>query len=368
MKSQLWQLIIIQFKEHFREPGALFWSFAFPILMAWGLGVAFSSKDQITRQVAVVQEKISADSRLTQFLLNQTKAINPSSEGHKQYEKVIKNPKLGSTIYRFIVVKWDEAIIYLKRGNVAVILDDNNDSIRFHFDPNNPEAQLVYLQLNSLNKHHGLLEDASNIQTMTKIGTRYIDFLIPGLLAMGIMSSCLWGISYGMIEKRSKKLLRRMVATPMNKSFFMISQFVSRLVLSFAEAFILILFAYLTFHISIQGSIPALLLVFLTGNFVFIGIGILISSRTASTQTGNGLISAVTMPMMVLSGIFFSYYNFPHWIIPVIQKMPLTIFADSIRSIFIEGAGMMAMLPNILFMLSIGLVSFVIGLKIFKWY
>ncbi len=368
MRKQILQLMIVQFKEYFREPGALFWSFAFPILMAWGLGVAFSEKDKTVRNVAVEESSITPGSKLNDLFKNKAKEISKSIEGHKRFEISIRNKKLGTTEYKFVLTTWQDAIVHMKRGNVSVIMTQTKDSIRYHLDPNNPEAQLIYLHLNSLLDNQTFLEGSDNIQVMSSNGTRYIDFLVPGLLAMGIMSSCLWGISYDMIDKRGKKLLRRMVATPMRKSYYMIAQLLARITLTLIESIILILFAVLTFHIDIQGSIPALILVFLSGNLVFIGIGILVASRTSNTQTGNGLISAVTMPMMVLSGIFFSYYNFPDFVVPIIQKLPLTIFADSIRSIFIEGAGLVKVLPNILILCATGLVTFIIGLRVFKWY
>ncbi len=360
--------MLIQFKEFYREPGALFWSFAFPVLMSLGLGVAFSSKKEIQRTVAITECHQKQSCKLDSFLQTDTKLIKPTRDGHPRYEKTIENKQLGNTTYHFIVTSWNDAMVHLKRGNISLIMTDEGDSVKYHFDPINPDAQLSYLHISSMIKHQKVFEQSENIVALDKAGTRYIDFLIPGLIAMGIMSSCLWGISYGLIEKRAKKLLRRMIATPMKKSFFLISQLVTRLVFTFLETVILVLFAWLVFDVTIQGSLIALFLVFLSGNLVFIGIGILISSRTSKTEIGNGLISAVTMPMMVLSGIFFSYYNFPDWSITVIQKLPLTVFADSIRSIFVEGAGIVQVLPGVLILTLTGFVFFVVGLKIYKWH
>ncbi|MEI6900451.1 MAG: ABC transporter permease, partial [Bacteroidota bacterium] len=199
-------------------------------------------------------------------------------------------------------------------------------------------------------------------------GTRYIDFLIPGLIAMGIMMACMWGISYGIIDNRSKKLLRRMVATPMKKSHYLIALISVRIVMNFIESSLLFVVALLVFGIQIQGSIPALVTIFLAGNIAFAGIAILLSSHTAKTEIGNGLINAVVTPMMVLSGIFFSYHNFPDWSIPVIKLLPLTAVADGIRSVFIEGAGFNEIAIPSLILTAVGVVCFTIGLKTFKWH
>jgi ABC-type multidrug transport system permease subunit len=185
---------------------------------------------------------------------------------------------------------------------------------------------------------------------------------------MGIMMSSLWGMSYGVVEKRSKKLLRRMVATPMKKSHFLIALMTVRTAMNFIEGGLLFLFAYLVFHITIQGNVPALVLIFLSGNVAFAGIAILTSARTGNTEIANGLINLVSLPMMVLSGIFFSYHNFPEWSLPYIQKLPLTMLADGMRSIFIEGAGYAGIaFPSIVLAL-LGVACFAAGLKIFRWY
>ena len=159
-----------------------------------------------------------------------------------------------------------------------------------------------------------------------------------------------------------------MVATPMKKSEFLISFFVARLSIAIIEALILCTFAFFYFRISLQGSFPALVTIFLAGNIAFSGLAILISSRTANSRIGTGLINMVTMPMMILSGIFFSYHNFPDWSIQVIQKLPLTMLTDGIRSIFNEGAGYHDLAAPMLILTATGVIFFSAGLKIFKWH
>jgi ABC-type multidrug transport system permease subunit len=159
-----------------------------------------------------------------------------------------------------------------------------------------------------------------------------------------------------------------MVATPMYKSMFLAAQFIARMLLNFVESAVLITFTYFYFDIKIQGSLLALIIMIIVGNLAFTGMAILVSSRTANTQIGNGLINLVVMPMMILSGIFFSYHNFPDWAINVIQKLPLTILADTIRSIFIEGAGLAEITTGVIVLMSIGLVTFLTGLKFYRWY
>ena len=159
-----------------------------------------------------------------------------------------------------------------------------------------------------------------------------------------------------------------MVATPMSKSLFLAAQFVARLGLSILEAGILIAFCYFYFDVTISGSIIAFLLVFIAGNIAFTGIAIFTSSRTSETRVGNGLVNVVVMPMMILSGIFFSYHNFPDWAVKIIEMLPLTLMADNTRSVFIEGAGLEQVLIPISILTLIGLAFSAIGLRIYKWY
>ena len=159
-----------------------------------------------------------------------------------------------------------------------------------------------------------------------------------------------------------------MVSSPMKKSHFLISVMMVRVCMNFVEGALLFLFAFLAFDIRIQGSLPALLLVFISGNIMFSGLAVFISSKTSKTEIGNALINLVVMPMMLLSGIFFSYHNFPDWMIMVIQKLPLTMVADDIRSIFIEGAGIAQIATHCLILSIGGIIFFIAGIKIFKWY
>jgi len=364
---QLYRLVIAHMKEIIREPAVLFWGIGFPILMAWGLGIAFTTKKEMNREIAVIQQHGS---------LSIQKSVLSDIIGHypgKQkgdYDLSLKNGKMGDVNLTFHECSLDEAHVLLKKGTISLIIEVINSKIYYFFDPANPEAQLLYQLVKGVEyngpDYYSAHQD--EIKPLTVSGTRYIDFLIPGLLAMGIMMSSSWGISYTLIDRRSKKLLRRMVATPMKRSNLLIALITARFCMNFVEALLLFLFAWLYFGIHIQGSIPALFLLFIAGNIAFAGISVLISSHTSNPEIGNGLINAVVTPMMIVSGIFFSYQHFPEWTLPVIRHLPLTMLADGTRSIFNEGAGMLQIWKETFILTITGVVTFIIGLKIFKWY
>jgi ABC-type multidrug transport system permease subunit len=374
--SQLFQLILANIKELIREPGVLFWGIVFPILMSLGLGVAFTKKKDVITQVAVIGENHlvhqAADSLslIFTFLLQNKAILEHDREGKLARKLTVPDDKLGNTTFIFKSLDWKEAMVLLKRGNLNIVMDEKGGAVQYHFDPMNPDAQLTYLKLSRLLNVAGTVVKATNteISPLTVSGTRYIDFLVPGLIAMGVMMSCMWGVSYAIIERRSKKLLRRMVATPMKRSNFFLALITVRILMNFVEAGLLFLAAWLAFGITVQGSVPALLALFISGNFAFAGIAILLSSHTSKTEVGNGLINALSMPMMVLSGVFFSYHNFPEWSIPVIQKFPLTMMADGIRSVMIEGAGFAEIGMSVVILSVSGLVLFIVGMRLFRWH
>jgi len=361
MLKAFWQLVYIEFLSFFREPGTLFWSFLFPVVMSWGLGIAFSSRMETNKNIGLILTHPSyADS---------LRAIGRNTiDSDSSIVLSIGNKQSGIIHFRFRQTNWDEASVLLKRGTISLIIEEKDFKPLFHFDPQNSDGKLAYLQIEPLlNKREDVYE-RDEISIIKQKGIRYIDFLIPGIIAMNLMMSIMWGISYTMIERRSKKLLRRMVATPMKKAEYLYAQFFARFVLCILEAVIILSFAYYYFGITIEGSLTAFILLFTAGFMTFSGFAVLISSRTSNTYIGNAMINFIVMPMMLLSGIYFSYHNFPDVVIPYIQMLPLTILADHFRAVFIEGAGLAQSLKAIGVLTLLGIVTFSIGLRIFKWY
>ncbi len=346
MNKPLFQLVEMQIKEFFREPEILFWSFFFPIAIAGVLGVAFVNRGESVNTVAVIATQTNdAPIPSLQSVLEDTSGL------------------------RLVSMSLEEAELAMKRGKIALYVakDSVNKGWNAYFDPLNSEANLAFLSLKNslLEKNQTPILQASHITTP---GSRYIDFLIPGLLALGIMNSCMWGIGWALVESRIKKLMRRMVATPMKRSTYLFSYISTRTFLAFIEALTVFLFAYFVFGVSIQGNIIAVLLTFLSGVAAFAGIAVLISSRAKNTQVGNGLLNAVVLPMTILSGVFFSYQNFPDWAVSIVQYLPLSMLADSMRAVFIEAATLADIAGKLLLLTLVGVLCFLAGLRIYKWY
>ena len=361
--NQLYRLIVCRFLETVREPEVLFWGIIFPVLISIGLGLAFMQKNETKFNIILAESnQTTIDSLLTVY--GQKNLIN----GKQIITWTVRDEALGDTHFNFSRSYWPNAIISLKRGEVDLIITDSLSHIRYHFDPRNAQAELAYLKLSELLKSPSTVK-ATQLELSPLIlkGVRYIDFFIPGLIAFGLMSSLLWGVSYTIIECRSQKLLRRMIATPMKKYNFLISIVFVRMIMNVLESLIVFFSVFLLFDIRIQGNIAALTVLFIAGNIAFSGISVLLSCRTSKTEAGTGLINAVQMPMMLLSGIFFSYHNFPEWSISAIKLLPLTALADGIRSIFNEGAGFPETITPTIALTAFGIICFYAGIKMFKW-
>ncbi len=369
MNSILFRLVISQFKLFFREPGVVFWSFGFPVVMAWILGIAFANKGEILRNVAIVTENPAVVSALPKWLHEKSGTVDNQLSGEAELEWEVGMNAGDQARFRFRAMSEEEAVLALKRGQISLWIEGSPETnLSYRFDPDNADARLTYLLLETAFREKISSEIKAEIRPLTMVGIRYVDFLIPGLMAMSIMNACLWGIGWNLIELRIKKLLRRIVATPLRKSIFLISHGLNRMILSAAEMLLLYIFAYFYFDIRIQGSLLALALVFLSGYCAFAGIAILISSRVQNTQSGNGMINIVTMPMFILSGIFFSYHNFPDWLIPYVEVLPLTMLTNSLRGIITEGIGLAQVIQPSLGLFGIGAVCFALGLKLYLWH
>ncbi len=348
--KQLGQLLLIHFREFFREPAVLFWALFFPAALALVLGLAFRSPSDTTVQIGLI---IKSD----------------EARGEQVKHQIEKDDRFRVQIYTEAMAEHA-----LKSGKIHLVVVVRPSDLLFRYDPASDAAVKEASMLKAALLHDLLYgQDGPSAGSFIKDekldipGTRYIDYFIPGLLAFDVMNACLWGIGWSLISMRMKKLLRRMAATPMNHNLFFLSFGLARIVLVAVETIFLMVVAYLFFDLKPVGSLLDLALLFLAGTFCFSGLAVLLASKTANTQVGNGLINAALLPMMLLSGIFFSYHGFPDFLQPVIQWLPLTIFADAVRSVYLEGQSILALWPSLIILTTAGLLMFLLGRRLFRW-
>lgn len=181
------------------------------------------------------------------------------------------------------------------------------------------------------------------------------------------MSSGMWGIGFVLAETRNKRLIKRLVATPMRRTDFLASFVLMRIVFLAVELAVLLAFGTLVFHVPLRGSVALVCGLSLLGSLAFGGLGLLVASRAQNMPTINGLINLVIMPMFLGSGVFFSTSRFPEVMQPALKALPLTALNDALRAVMLEGAGVRDVLPQVALLSAVAVVTFAVALKIFRW-
>jgi ABC-2 type transport system permease protein len=355
-RHPLVELTAARIREFIREPGALFWVFVFPLLLAIGLGLAFRERPPDKAVVAV--ERGAPDA------VRLVRALRASG----RLEVQLLEPK--------------EARQALARGKVALVVgaaagagpaatDKGAGAPRlsYRYDPQRPESGVVRLSVDdALQRGLGRLDVLHAIDvTARERGARYIDFLIPGLIGLNLMGSSLWGIGFVIVQNRNRKLLKRFAATPLHRSHYLLAFGLSRLIFLIAEVSLLLLFAYFVFDVHIHGSLLTLTLIALLGSASFGGLALLIASRAETVEVASGWMNLVMLPMWLLSGAFFSYERFPEWMHAPIRALPLTAVNDALRAVINQGQGLVACWPQLAILTAWGVVAFTVALKIFRW-
>lgn len=339
-------LSIARFRLYYREPGGMFWTFGFPLVISIVLGIAFRNRPPEPAFVAV--------------------AATASAPERAEHAFAILKRSPDVDVKRMSEPEADAA---LRTGKVSVVVAPRQDGYDYRFDPTRPESRIArFLADDVLQRGEGRKDAfAPAEKKVTEPGSRYIDFLVPGLVGLGLMSTGLWGVGFALSDMRTKKLLKRLMATPMRRTDFLASFLLVRVVFLAAEMPTLLVFAKVAFDVGIRGSIASVALITVIGGLTFAMLGLLIASRAENPQIVSGLINIVSFPMYLCSGIFFSSSRFPDALQPVIRALPLTLLIDALRAVMIEGATLGDVGAKVLALAAWGMGSFVLALKLFRW-
>jgi ABC-2 type transport system permease protein len=335
------QLTLAWMRGFYREPEALFWVFGFPIVLAFALGIAFKNRGPGEMRIGVARGAgDSAAARILEAAPGLTAVVLDSGDARQA----------------------------LRTGRVALVVVPG-DALVYRYDSTRTESRLARLEVDdALQRDRGRTDPAVvRDDRTTEPGSRYIDFLIPGLLGMNLMGSGLWGVGFSVVQARTKGLLKRFLATPMRKGHYLLSYMLSRLLFLIIEVAALIGFGWLVFDVGVRGSLIALGLVTLVGAFSFAGLGLLVASRAKTIEAVSGLMNLVMLPMWILSGTFFSYARFPDAMQPFVKALPLTGLNDALRGVMIDGASLVHVAVPLGVVAGWGLVSFLVAVKIFRW-
>jgi ABC-2 type transport system permease protein len=338
------QLTRVRYREFFREPEAVFWVFIFPVLLAAGLGIAFRNRapDQIS--VAVVASD-TAPGRTVEAL-RKTGGLEVSTSSESAAGEALRTGEIS-----------------------IVVLPSPDGSVEYRYDDTRPESRIARLVVDDVLQRAAGRQDLLPLseRLVHERGSRYIDFLVPGLLGMNLMGSGIWGVGFAIVDARKKRLLKRLIATPMSRPQYLASFVLSRLTLLVIEVGLLLGFGALVFGVPFRGSLLVLAAVCVLSSLAFTSLGLLVSSRVQTMEGASGLMNLVMLPMWIFSGVFFSASRFPEAIQPFIQALPLTAVVDALRANILRGAGWQALGPELIVILAWMGVSFILALRLFRW-
>lgn len=341
--DELRQLTRMRLLQFVREPEAVFWTFAFPVLLALVLGVAFSNRGSQDVRVGVVQVSATA----------------PWVASLQRAE--------GIQVVFFEDIT--SARNKLRSGGLSALVEDRERPL-LHFDPSRPEGELARLRVEQALQREPNGNDAPGavqVKVITETGARYIDFLIPGLLGLNLMATGIWSSGFGIVDMRQKKLLKLFTVTPMRRSAFLAAQILSRLIFLVAEVGIIVAFGVFLLRVPFHGSVFLFAMHCVLGALCFSGIGLLVSSRARTVEGVSGIMNFVMLPMWLFSGVFFSYERFPEAFHPLIQLLPLTALNDGLRRIMLEGETLGGVAVEMANLSVCTAVTFVLALKLFRW-
>ena len=337
------ELTLMRLREIGREPGVLFWAFGFPVLLSLALGIAFRARGP---EPVVVGALPGVTAEVGQAL--------------------------AAAKIRVKDFNADAAARELRAGRVSLLLlppAGPGQPLGYRFDPARAEARTARAAVNAiLQRAAGQAEPRLvRDEEVHEPGSRYIDFLVPGLIAMNLMSGSMWGVAWVIVHMRTRKLLKRLLAAPMKRRHLMYSLGLARLVLIPLELLVILAFARIFFSVEVAGSYLALVAVAFAGSAAFAAVAIAVACRAQNTETVGGLMNLVMMPMFITSGVFFASSNFPDVLQPVIRALPLTAMCDGLRAVMIDGAGLVGVLPSLGILALWGVPAFVLGLRYFRW-
>ena len=337
-RSSLFQLTLTRFLLIVREPEAIFWIFIFPILLAAGLGIAFRNRPAEALPVGA-----------TTAQLEQTLAADPGLKAAEMDEA--------------------EGSHDLAVGKIVLLAIQEPGGVAYKYDTTNPDARTARLLADGAIQNAAGRRNPVRAQNepVHEVGSRYIDFVVPGLLGMNLMGSAMWGLGFAIVDGRQKKLLKRMVASPMPRWQYLAGFLLSRLGMLVIEVVVFLGFARLAFGVPFRGPLGELGVLCVLTSLTFSALGLLVASRARTMEAVSGLMNLVMLPMWILSGVFFSASRFPEAIQPLIQALPLTAAIDAVRGNMLDGMRLGQMMAPVGILLAWLAAPFAVALKIFRW-
>ena len=335
----LGQLTLVRIREFVREPEAVFWAIFFPVLMTTGLGIAFRTRPPEMLKVVTPAPELAASLKAQPGLSIEVQPIEVAQQA-------------------------------LRVGKVVLLVEPApGGGVVYRYDETNPEGRAARsLVDDAVQRAAGRKDPVPAADALVREpGSRYIDFLVPGLVGLGIMSNAVWGIGFSIVDARRRKLTKRLVATPMSRAHYLCSYLVWRMMILWFEVGLPVGFGALAFGVPVRGRLIDLAIVCVVASLSFSALGLLIASRARTIEAVSNLMNMLQVPMWILSGVFFSAQRFPDAVQPLIKALPLTAVIDALRAHMLQGAGLAQLAPQLTTLLVWLAVCFTLAMRLFRW-
>jgi ABC-2 type transport system permease protein len=358
--SPLFQLYLVRLRDFYRQPARVFWVYGFPTLLAIALGFAFQNRPPAPLMIDLVTGPGAA----------QIKADIEKHNATLEQEKQAGTPKVNVPSVEIHEAPAEEALKRLNTGKTPLLIEpQGSESWTYRYDPTRPDASAARQTVDDVLQQANGRKNPRQTKDVyvSEPGSRYVDFLIPGLIGLNAMGGGLWGIGFLLVNFRIAKLLKRFVATPMPRRDFLLALLGARLTFVIPDLTVLLLLGTLMFHMPVRGSLALVVGIDMLGALAFAGIGLLVACRARTTETVSGLMNLVMLPMWLFSGVFFSSERFPAAAQPFIQALPLTQLVSAMRRVLLEGAGLLDVGPALLILAAWTIITFTLALRFFRW-
>jgi len=337
MLRRIYAIFLGRNREFLRDRASLSWNLLLPVALMLGLSFAFGG-DRNAYTVGVLQQEENID--------------------------ITQHPFLSTRYIQFVAIDDKEDALRKVSRHQLDLLVEFGDAPRYWVNPNSPKgsfAELALLQSETVTR------PTIEKQSITGDAVRYVDWVLPGILGMNMMFSCLFGVGYVVVRYRKNGFLKRLRATPLTSLEFITAQVASRMLL----IMIITIFVYTGTHLLLdtrmEGNYLTLLLIALVGAISMISLGLLVSARVTSEELASGLLNLINWPMMMLSGVWFSLEGAGAFLQNAASIFPLTHVLRAARAVMLDGATLLDVAPGLLALTLLSAVFIGIGARVFRW-
>jgi ABC-type multidrug transport system permease subunit len=349
--------------EFVRDRGTFYWNLLFPVFLVLGMAFAFSGGDEKLYKIGVVG---SADPSVRILGMEQMQVIPyiDALEASRRLERHQIDFVIDFEKREFAVNEESSKGRFLRElfvAQQAVAALDAPVSLDVRTGADSALTPSAALSPGTA------LPTSFTERAVSGRATRYVDWLVPGVIGMNMMFSSLFGVGYVIVRYRKNGVLKRLKATPVHALNFVSAQAASRLVIVLLTSIFVFTGTNLLLRFVMRGSYLDLLLLTTLGILCMISLGLVFASRMRSEELAGGVLNLVTIPMLALSGVFFSLEGSPPILRTISRAFPLTHFIEAARKIMLDGAGLVQVAPNLLFLASLTAVFLVVSAALFKW-